>query len=430
MALRTIIFNVGAEGTLTPATVQDGGIQGDHKKTEVHFKFSDELHAKLMTYVGEAKLVYRFDAYDGEGKRIPTDTSVLTEQTVVFPLEYFITRHGGIVKIELVISKVTDVESEEVIKTATAELKLAFSPYSTGDREHYDSDISFLVEVAKKCAAEAEEAKKATQEAKEETERLKSALQNGATYIFKGGNASGVVDAKFVIDSVMSDYSQNAVQNKVVKAYVDGLESSITENTTNNVTEKAFPVNSVVITSENVNPSERLGGEWELFDKEFREQTTATTDAGNNTLEDDYFKMSTPFSSLRVTTKRIGHTVSISANAYVKENLTTSQTDKIPVCDFSFKNLGFDKLAENADKRYIYFVGYIDATTKAIVMMNIDLHSGKLYIADIINAEKENTINKSDNITFSFDIDVQTDKMFDEACNKFYWKKKQEIEGE
>ena len=430
MALRTIIFKVGAEGTLDPTTVQDGGIQGDHKKTEVHFKFSDELHAKLMAIGGEGKLVYRFDAYDGEGKRIPTDTNVLTEQTVVYPLEYFITRHGGRVKIELVISKVTEDESQEVIKTTTAELSLAFSPYSTGDKELYDRDISFLVEVAKKCADEAKKAEEAAKEAKEQTELLKSALQGGATYIFDGGTASGVIDANFVIDSEMNGYSQNAVQNKVAKAYVDGLESKITQNATNSVKDGAFPVGCVVITSSNVSPSERLGGEWERFDKEFQEKTTATIDTGNNTLEKDYFKMYTPFSSLRVTTKRIGHTVSISANAYAKENLTTSQTGNIPVCDFNFKKLGFDKLAENADKRYIYFVGYSDATTKAIVMMNIDLHSGKLYIADIINAEKENTINKSDNITFSFDIDVQTDKMFDEACNKFYWKKTQESEGE
>ena len=427
MALRTIIFNVGADGVLTPASVQDGGIQGDHNKTEVHFKFSDELHAKLMAIGGEGKLVYRFDAYDGEGKRIPTDTNVLTEQTVVYPLEYFITRHGGRVKIELVISKVTEDESQEVIKTTTAELSLAFSPYSTGDKELYDRDISFLVEVAKKCAAEAEAAKEAAKEAKEQTELLKSALQNGATYIFDGGTASGVIDAKFIVDNEMSEYSTNAVQNKVAKAYVDGLESKITESATNSVKNGAFPVGCVVITSSNVSPSESLGGTWECVDKEFSLKTLATVDNGDTENPSPYFTKSAPFSTMSLTTKRIGHTVSISSKATAKADLKTSNFSNtgydIPVCDFKFNELGFGNLAENANKRYIYFNGYSDAKVPAIAMMYIDLYSGKLFIANIINGVGTNIIEEDENITFSFDIDVQTDKMVDSACEKFYWKR-------
>ncbi len=84
---------------------------------------------------------------------------------------------------------------------------------------------------------------------------------NDNEFIFNGGNASGVVDANFVIDSVMSPLSRNAVENRVVKEYVDNTIADATADFGN-----LHPVGSVFITSEDLTPEtlqERFGGTWE-----------------------------------------------------------------------------------------------------------------------------------------------------------------------
>ncbi|MBQ3181647.1 MAG: hypothetical protein IJB50_02700, partial [Clostridia bacterium] len=78
MALKRITFTVGADKTLSPATAQDGGMQGDHNATELLFKFSEGLYTHLQSEATKGKLVYRFDAYDGEGTVHHSNTAVLT----------------------------------------------------------------------------------------------------------------------------------------------------------------------------------------------------------------------------------------------------------------------------------------------------------------------------------------------------------------
>ena len=103
MALREIKFTVGADGALSPANEQIGGVQGEHKATELVFVL-DEVYEQLQEHSKNGTLVYRFDIVDGEGKEHHSDTALLCGPEVRLPLEYAITQHGGLIKVVLIVS--------------------------------------------------------------------------------------------------------------------------------------------------------------------------------------------------------------------------------------------------------------------------------------------------------------------------------------
>ena len=246
MAVRKIEFTVSSDG-ITPSVKQFAGVQGDHKATEVVFNIAPELYWNLKSQANNgAKLIYRFDGYDGEGGFKSSDTAELTEMQLSYELEKWLTRFGGIVRVVLVISALKDDLTEMELYSFPALLQLKNLPEgSEPGAEGYES-MSTLAQVAKDSANTAVEAKNIAVEAQGKTELARAALENGTAWVFDGGDAAGNVDLdgdgtpdvntadiKFVVDGEMSDASENAVMNKVVKAYVDDniekLNSSIKE---------------------------------------------------------------------------------------------------------------------------------------------------------------------------------------------------------
>lgn len=231
MALKTIKFTVGTDGGLSPSTVQEAGVQGNHRIYEAVFELSDELYAWLQEKGNEGKLVYRFDGYDGTGMVHHSDTALLCEKSVSYPLEYPLTKYGGLVKVELIITLIKerfengealpDI-TDEVLHTHAARLKLVFSPFKALEDEQQIAEIPSLVEIARENAQRAIKAAEEAVEAQKLTEELSVLLQSGAEWVFDGGDASSEMDIQFVIDKQMSDYSNNAVANRVIKAYIDG----------------------------------------------------------------------------------------------------------------------------------------------------------------------------------------------------------------
>lgn len=242
MAVRKIEFTVSTD-SIEPAVKQFAGVQGDHKATEVVFNIAPELYRNLTTQATNgARLIYRFDGYDGEGGFKSSDTFELTETTVSYLLEEWLTRFGGVVKVVLVISILKNDLTEMELFNFPALLQLKNRPEGVEtDGENYES-ISTLAQVAKDSANVAVDAKNSAMEAQDKTERAKAALENGTVWVFDGGDAEGNVDLdgdgiadvnaadiKFVVDNEMSDNSENAVMNKVIKAYVDNVNMSVSE---------------------------------------------------------------------------------------------------------------------------------------------------------------------------------------------------------
>lgn len=228
MAVRKIEYRVKTDG-IEPAVKQFAGVQGDHKATELIFNIDTTLYESLTEQsLDGGKLIYRFDGYDGEGGLCRSDTRDLTK-TVTYPLEEWLTRFGGIVKVVLVISLLKDDLTEMELFSFPALLQLKNLPEGTEtDGESYES-MSVLAQVAKDSANTAVSSAEVAVDAKEKTELARAALENGTVWVFDGGDAEGNVDAdvKFVVDGEMSDNSENAVMNKIVKAYVDAISKDL-----------------------------------------------------------------------------------------------------------------------------------------------------------------------------------------------------------
>ncbi len=112
MAVKTIEYTVSESG-ISPATVMQGGTQGDHNATELAFTLTDEFLNMLAQLSDTGALYYRFDGYSGTGIMNPTvPEQILLDGkplTLSYPLENWITKDGGNITVNLVIS----LESEE-----------------------------------------------------------------------------------------------------------------------------------------------------------------------------------------------------------------------------------------------------------------------------------------------------------------------------
>ena len=81
---------------------------------------------------------------------------------------------------------------------------------------------SFAPVIKNTASASAIEASASAIEAQGKTEDARAALEGYSEWVFDGGNASGSVGIELVVDKEMSDTSSNTVQNRVIKAYIDG----------------------------------------------------------------------------------------------------------------------------------------------------------------------------------------------------------------
>lgn len=276
--IRVVNFTVDSDG-ISPATKQFGGVQGEHRATELIFTIQEALFKSLeVQVVNGAKLIYRFDGYDGEGGFCRSDTSELTTTQVTYPLENWLTEFGGIVKVVLVISLLKNDTTEMELYSFPALLQLKSLPEGREvEGESYES-MSVLAQVAKDSASTAVSSAEAAVEAKEKTELARAALEGGTLWVFDGGDAEGNVDLdgdeladintadiKFIIDGEMSGESENAVKNKVIKEYIDNLEKKIKSD----VLKLAHPAGSYYWSSDPTDPSELFGGSWEQIEGKF-----------------------------------------------------------------------------------------------------------------------------------------------------------------
>ena len=261
MAVRTIKFTV-AENGITPAVKQFGGVQGDHRSTEVIFELSPQLFSDIRTQAEElgGSAIYRIDGYDGEGGVSRSETSPLTGSEVSYYLEEWITRYGGTVKAVLVVSVLKDDTTEMELYSFPALLSLKNLPDGKDtDGENYES-MSTLSEVARVSAEKAVETAG-------KTEAARFALENGSTFIFDGNGTFGEVDPVFVVDSALSEQSENAIMNKAVATILNPLVAKVTalETQVNLMRSKT----RIYVSDTDENPATIYGGTWERIKGSF-----------------------------------------------------------------------------------------------------------------------------------------------------------------
>ena len=169
------------------------------------------------------------------------------------------------------------------------------------------------------------------------------------------------------------------------------------------VTVPYYPINSVVITSTNENPSTKFGGTWELVDKEFK------SSAGNSTT---FFTANSNATTKSCLLIRAGHTLRIRLNFTNKVEITDSGAT---IGEFNYDligitrtNIGFSSMVGGTDNGNCVFIYDINHST------------GSTFIGDVAGNDSLAT---NSNCFIDFTIPIQQEYMIDSFCDKFYWKR-------
>ena len=119
-AIRKIVWTVGEDGkTVTPAAVQDGGVQGDDNATEVVF---DLTAAPLL----DATMVYYVECIDSMGGYDKTEPLPPVDGRLVAPVPLAWTQHGGVITLRLVCQR-----EGQTVYTLEGRLRFAGRPTAT-----------------------------------------------------------------------------------------------------------------------------------------------------------------------------------------------------------------------------------------------------------------------------------------------------------
>lgn len=449
MAVRQIEYTVKADG-LSPSVKQFGGVQGDHRATEVIFNISNELYNALSEQAASGgDLIYRFDGYDGEGGMCRSDRKALPEEIedepiqVVYPLEEWLTRYGGIVRVVLVISLSKNDLTEMELYSFPAILQLKNLP--SGDKvsgESYES-MSVLAQVAKDSAETAVKAKDDAVTAKAQTEEARAALEGDTVWIFDGGDASGEVEIDLVVDGAMSDISTNPVQNKVVKKYVD---SSI-DNSKSAINEREHPIGSIWIggkydatevdldtgdvihtAGEPINPADIFGGKWELIDKEFAStheqyyRGNQTSVSGHTIVDDNYIDISnTATEAVKLGFSCHGHSVRLRLGITNPSQFADNTVKLINKIDWT--KFGFTQLPMGFNNSVIAHSDNANGAIVLTIVYNTGSITSNEIIAGSLNVTPPLQVNGDNPYWTEITFLVATQHMLDSFCDKFYWRR-------
>lgn len=162
-----------------------------------------------------------------------------------------------------------------------------------------------------------------------------------------------------------------------------------------------YPINSVIVTSTNENPSVTLGGSWQLIDKEFKAKT-GTLGGFNETSN---------VSNNAVRYSRNGHSI------YIEFNITNA----VAITD-STLTLGNLDLNELGISRFVHSMRYVGASDggNAAIQFYINALTGEVQTLDVFG---ENSIAANNTCYFFASISLNYQYMLDSTCDKFYWKR-------
>lgn len=222
MAVRQIKYTVYAD-RLEPSVRQLGGMQGDHKATEVLFEISGSLYEILKEQAESTngRLIYRFDGYDGAGGVRSSDTKELPaedgEELLVklkYPLEEWITRYGGQMKVVLVISLLKDDSTEMELYSYPAVCQLKNRPFGTPAPGENHESISTLAQVTKESAEIAVRAKDEAIAAQIKAEE----------------NAEEVIGRIEPLEADIEELKQSSVSKDYVDSHLEGVSDLVSDN--------------------------------------------------------------------------------------------------------------------------------------------------------------------------------------------------------
>ncbi|MBQ7288764.1 MAG: hypothetical protein IJW78_03435 [Clostridia bacterium] len=236
-AMREVAYTVTAEG-LIPATVQHGGVQGEHRATRLIFQLDAELEQRFTEMLSIGQIFCRIDVCDGSGvvhRSLPLEfTGSFAEySTIYYDLEQAVTRAGGILKLCMVLSLLKgQSKTWEKIKSAYALLQLEPSP--TYAEESW-SDMNGLYEqtkiYAEQAIASAESANASligAQTAKVDAQASAASMEDSVAQCLSSKEVC-IQKADFIVDAAQSaaESAAQAAEERAVVAEVKDEFSAV-----------------------------------------------------------------------------------------------------------------------------------------------------------------------------------------------------------
>lgn len=165
-----------------------------------------------------------------------------------------------------------------------------------------------------------------------------------------------------------------------------------------------YPIGSIYVSAENRNPASKLGGKWELVDKEFKQRTIESKDIFTIN-PDNVSSLDTVGCVLS------GHTLAlrIALKNKVRMADTTLQMGTI-----NFAKVGVTRLSLTE-----YGAGLSDALN-GVLYFTVNALTGVLNNADLIGSDETST---EETIHYRITQTIRGAYMLDEFCDRFFWKR-------
>lgn len=274
MALKTLEYAISADG-VSPNYERKAGVQYDHKKTALQFNLTSEFYDEIIGVLSDGQATYRFDCYDGEGTLHLGEQKELTGITLKpYELEYWVTKFGGKLKINLVISIINN---DTTAKEWSYEVVVYLTdlPESDIDEKQYQSMATLTLRTTA-IADKVDEKYKKILSIHQELSTLENMLQNGE-WVFDGETGSEI-DVKYIVDEEFNSNSNNAVANKVITERFTALDNSLSQISESigqtvydsivseikiEILSETHPIGSYYWSENPINPAVLFGGTWE-----------------------------------------------------------------------------------------------------------------------------------------------------------------------
>ena len=245
MSFRTITYNFNGT-SVSPDTVQYGGVRYEDNATLVKFILDEGFKYKILEQFDARYLAYRIDFNGAVSGYNPSENLEEKDNTVSRKIPVDMTAAGEQITAVFVVTALNS-QNEVLGVLSSTPVKIYFDNVQREEDggleiaenlsaiESKTNELCILAESfsksAENSAAFASAAADSAEESMLKTQELKMSLEGGTEIVFLGGNAATQVRVELVVDEQMSSVSENAVKNRAVFEAIDNTKQELKEYT-------------------------------------------------------------------------------------------------------------------------------------------------------------------------------------------------------
>lgn len=262
--VREIIFDINT-GNSQRSERQWAGMQGEDNAAKIVFRFAKNIVLP--------KALYRIDFNSSGAGYQPSENLIMADYKIERLLPKVVTQYGGEIQVTAVITILddNDVATGEVISYPVTIWLTDVEKDAEGSSK-VEENISKMEKVVRQNTEITERNKFISETAAEQaliaaerTEKAQRSLEEGAEFVFCGGDAKNPSRIDLVVDDEISEYSPNPVANKAVARAIKDAVASVAQE----AVLSAHPVGSLYFSSSSTDPATLFGGTWERVKDKF-----------------------------------------------------------------------------------------------------------------------------------------------------------------